>query len=192
MKKVFNEAEEITKSLNNPHPNVEKIAKTGHKLTEREQEMYADFYVKFRQGTALKMFKVFYIILVILVPILIVALDKAEGGYPMSQTLPLGIGLCVVLLVLFLLSYFPNKKKFKRQGTFTDMKELVFHSDVAELHNAVIRVYEWEDDQLQINRYSEIEFLNLPEHGTIIYRFTNQKGEYVLIEGDLVDKGTAQ
>lgn len=174
-------ADEISEYIRVPHPNMIKVEKTEHELSERERASFADLYVKIVQGEALRMAKISGAVLFISGIVLCGLLSVVEGGYPLSQTVPIAaIGFVALWLFFWLMSCI-GKVNLKRQGQFTQVKEIVFHSYTISKNSSLVRVYEWMDGQIQTREYPAGNVFTRTPYGMIMYKFTNLKGEEVLL-----------
>ena len=93
-----------------------KIEKAGHEIAESERASVADLYVKVVQSISLKGIKKGIVALFIICIIFCVLLDNVEGGYPLSQTLPIGAAVCVGYSLFIWLMSKLGKVNLRKQG----------------------------------------------------------------------------
>ncbi|MBQ4521983.1 MAG: hypothetical protein IJA10_03415 [Lachnospiraceae bacterium] len=174
----------LTEELQNytrvPHPNMIKIDKVGHDIPENEKDSYADWYVKAVQGEAFKVAKICSFIIVIAIAVICIILSIGEKGCPLWKTLPIGAAGCAgFALFLWLLSRI-NKVNIKRQVQFTYVKEVIFHSYIFQNNVTKVYVYEWNQGQIQLLEYPAGNVAMKTGYGSVLYKFTDKKGKYVL------------
>lgn len=173
--------EELNSYIRVPHPNMVKIDKEGHDISENEKDSYADWYTKAVQGVSLKMFKAFGIVFVVSVLVICILLSIVEGGYPLSKSLPIGFAVLGGLTLFMWLMLRIGKVNIRRQGQFTYVKEVVFHSYSFQNNVAKVKVYEWNQGQMQTCEYPAGNVAVKTEYGSVLYKFTDRKGKYMLI-----------
>lgn len=164
-----------------PHPNMLQIPKTEHKLSPREQEEFADWYVKSVQGASFKVMKICSIILLVCAAILCTVLHVTTEEYPLSKTLPICAAIIVGLAVLFWLLSRLGKVNIRRQAHFVAMEKVVFHSYAIEDRIVKIYVYEWNYGRARLCEYPAGNVSASTAYGSIIYKFTNANGDYTLL-----------
>ncbi|MCH5265609.1 MAG: hypothetical protein J1F02_06895 [Lachnospiraceae bacterium] len=174
-----------------PHPNVENVERDGRPISEGEKEKFADLYVKVVRSVSSRFIKKGVIALAILAVIICVLLDNVEGGYPLEKTLPIaGVVWGGYVLLLFVISAL-GKQNLRRQGRkLVYVKEVVFHSYIMDVEgsSATVKVYEWKDGQVQLCEYWAGNVAMNTVYGSILYKFTNQKGDTVLLNTSPVEK----
>lgn len=165
-----------------PHPNVANIAKTGHELSGAEKEQFADLYVKVAQSIGSRTRKIGLIIETILFLFICFLLSIVDGGYPLEKTLPIcAVAWVVMILYGFLLSCI-GRIKNKRQGRdLMHVKEVVFHSYSIENSRYEVKVYEWDENRVRVREYPAGKVTPNTVYGSILYKFTNQKGDDILM-----------
>lgn len=165
-----------------PHPNVAVLDKTGHELSGAEKEEFADLYAKVAQSIGSRTRRIALIIETILFLFICFLLNIVDGGYPLEKTLPIcAIAWCIMLLYAFLLSCI-GRIKNKRQGkSIVYVKEVVFHSYSIDNSRAEVTVYEWDEDKVRMREYPAAKVSPDTEYGSLLYKFTNQKGDDVVI-----------
>lgn len=170
-----------------PHPAMANVEKSGHKLSENEKKKFADLYVKVVQSVALMNMKT--AIMIMTIGGVIIFLIITTDGYPLDKTLPIGAAAWVgVVLYGYLLTCI-SKVNLKRQGMkFVYVKEVVFHSYIFDYNRGEVKVYEWNDGQVQLCEYPAGNVVADTVYGSILYKFTNQKGDYVLLNTSPVSK----
>lgn len=164
-----------------PHPKLACIEKEGHELSEGEKVSFAKLYVKVVQSVSTQMLKKATIALVFIAIVLCVLLNYAEGGYPLSQTVPIAAAFCVGFPIFLLLVAQLGKVNLRRQAQFVHVKEVVFHSYIVGQNQMTVHVYEWIDGQVRVCEYSAGNVATNTPYGSVLYKFMNQKGEVVLL-----------
>lgn len=174
-------AEDISEYMRVPHPNMADIDKEGHDLSESEKKKFADLYVRIVRGISFKMAKTGLVVLFVSLVVICILLNGAEGGYPLSQTLPFAVIGYAGLVVFFWLMSCIGKVNIRRQADFVHVKEVVFHSYVIKEHSATVHVYEWNDGQVQMCDYFAGNVSAKTMYGNKLYKFTTPKGKEVLL-----------
>lgn len=180
--------EEIESYLYIPHPNMARIEKEGHELSESEKTSFAELYVKVVQSVSMKMMKTGMKGLVVIAIILCILLNYVEGGYPFSQTVPIAIASCVGFPILLWLISRLGKLNLRRQAKFVSVKEVVFHSYIIGQQEMKVRVFEWIDGQVQRCEYNAGNVATDTPYGSVLYKFKNRKGDDVLLNTSPVGK----
>lgn len=164
------------------HPNIEKVDKVGHEITESERAQFGDLYVRFVQGATFRFVKIWIVAAVISLGVLCVLLDSVEDGYPIEKTLPIGAAVVVGLLLLMTMSTLLGKWNLGRQGrAFAHVKEVIFHSYVIEEHTISVIVYEWLNGKVQLCTYPAGNVASNTAYGSVLYKFTKPDGTPVLV-----------
>ncbi len=172
--------QDLNECLHVPHPNLVKIKREVHELTDKEREEYAELHLAVRRSITNKGLKYSFIFLVVIAVILCVALNYVEGGYPFSQTVPIAAAVCGGIGLFSLLAFPIGNRNIKRQGQFKDVKEVVYRSSSDRQNDVTEYVYEWIDGKIQICEYPYCEIWSGTQFGDVLYKFTNMKGEPVL------------
>ena len=165
-----------------PHPNVANIDKSGHELSGSEKEKFADLYVEVAQSIGSRARKMGLIIETICFLFICFLLNIMDDGYPLEKTLPIcAIAWIAMLIYIFLLSCV-GRIKNKRQGrNLVYVKEVVFHSYSIESSHSEVKVYEWDEDRVRVREYPIGKVAPNTVYGSILYKFTNQKGDDILM-----------
>lgn len=172
-----------------PHPNMANVDREGHALSQGEKEKFADLYVKVVQSVSIRMIKHSLAALAVIAVILCFLLSIAEGGYPLAKTVPIAVGGWVGLVLLLAILLQIGKVNLRRQGRkLAHVKEVVFHSYVIEDNSTTVKVYEWVDGKAVLREYSAGNVAMDTRYGSIIYKFTNEKGKEVLLNRRPVGK----
>ncbi len=170
-----------------PHPNAVKIDYVGHKLSEEEKEKHAEDYVKTIQGEAFKVIRISGVIIFVCVMFVSVVFGLVgDTGAGIETTLPIGLLICLGLMGFILLMRQIGKVNLRRQALrFDYVQEVILHSyEINQSGRAVsceLNVYEWEEDHFKIGTYPGGNVAANTPYGSVIYKFTNQKGGYVFI-----------
>ncbi|MBQ9983570.1 MAG: hypothetical protein IJP29_03190 [Lachnospiraceae bacterium] len=172
--------QELSQCMRVPHPNVLRIKKDVHELTDKEREEYAELHLAVRRSITSKGMKYCFIAMVVIAVILCVALNFVEGGYPFSQTVPIAVAVCGGIGLFSLLAFPIGNVNIKRQGQFKDVKEVVYRCSSERNNDVTEYVYEWIDGELLICEYPYCEIWSGTQFGDVLYKFTNMKGEPVL------------
>lgn len=169
-----------------PHLNVANMHKTGHAISGHEKQEFADLYAEIVQGVASNGMKKGIIALAVASTVVCVLLAIVEDGYPLQKTLPIA---AVVLAVFTLFRFFIiclGKGNLRRQGMkFVYGKEVIFHSYVIEDNVVRVKVYEWNEGQVELCEYRAGNVASDTAYGSVLYKFTNQKGDFVLLNSSL-------
>lgn len=170
-----------------PHPNAVKIDYVGHKLSEEEKETYAKDYVKMVQGEAFKVMKISGVIIFVCIMFLSVMLGLVgDMGVGIETTIPVGLLICLGLVGFILLMRQIGKVNLKRQALkFDYVQEVIFYSyNVNQRGKTVsceLNVYEWAEDHFKLGSYPGGNVSPNTKYGTVIYKYTNQKGANIFI-----------
>lgn len=180
--------DEVSRYSRLPHPNVAKVAKTGHALSGAEKESWADLYAKIAQSASFKPLKTGLIVET--AASLVILLTLTDDNYPFEKTLPIWILAWAGMILYTLLLSHISKIKNKRQGrSLVYVKEVVFHSYVIDDNRAEVNVYEWEEAQVQLRSYPAGKVAPDTVYGSILYKFTTQNGDLCLLNTSPLDKG---
>lgn len=183
-------AEGIEQYTRLPHPNMAKIEKEGHAISENERASYADWHVNAVQGANLKGVKVCGIVIAVclLIICIILGIDGIDG-YPLSKSLPIATAIYAGMVLFYWLLARIGKWNIRRQGQFTYVKEVVFHSYIFQNNMATVKVYEWNQGQMQVCEYPAGNVAPKTAYGSVLYKFTNLKGKFVLMNASPISKG---
>lgn len=174
-------SDDLEEYIRVPHPNMLKIEKEDHMLSESEKISYADLYVNTVQNIAVNMLKKSLCFILVLDIIICGLLSIAEGGVPLSKSLPIGIG-AWVCFILFCCVIMPiGNINRKRQARFEKVKQVVFQSYITDENRFTVRVFEWIDGEIRLCEYFAGNVSANTKYGSILYKFTNHKGEDVLL-----------
>lgn len=169
-----------------PHPNMENVEKNGHELSGSEKEEFADLYVKVVQSIVSRFVKVSIITISV---ITIIFSATIEGEYPLKKIIPIGIAVWIGLVLFIFIGILLGKGNLRRQGRkLIYVKEVVFHSYIIENNTIKIKVYEWNEEQIHLCEYPAVNVAADTVYGNVLYKFTNQKGNYVLLNKEPVGK----
>lgn len=175
-----------------PHPNMANVEKDGHELTESEKEKFARLYVKVVQSVSFRMMKTGMLGVVIASLVFCVLVSTAEGGYPLEKTLPIAVAAWAGLALFMLFGILIGKGNLRRQAmSFIYVKEVIFHSYIIGDNTMTVKVYEWNDGQVQLCEYPAGNVAMNTVYGSMLYKFTTRKGlkgDYVLVNTSPVGK----
>ena len=171
-----------------PHLNMLRVDKEGHDISDSERLEWAKKYVKIIQSMTVGVLKKTYPVLFVIIAILCVLLDYVEDGVPFEKSLPIAIPGYLGLGAFFFLCFMLGKVNLRRQGQFTHVKEVVFRSYEIGNNTAFVQVYEWVDGKPVQKEYFAGNVSTKTKFGTILYKFTNKKGDVVLLNTAPVGK----
>lgn len=164
-----------------PHLNMLRVDREDHAISDSERPQWAKKYVKIVQSMSVGMLKKMYPVLFFIIAFLCVMLNYVEDGVPFEKSLPIAIPGYLGLGVFFFLCFLLGKVNLRRQGQFTHVKEVVFRSYQIGNNSAFVQVYEWVDGKPVLNEYFAGNVSTKTKFGTILYKFTNKKGDAVLL-----------
>ena len=169
-----------------PHPNAARLDFFGHALSEEEKERYADKFVAVTQGGAGKTLKICAVI--IFVCIMVISVILGITGDCLAKALLIGAAVYIGLMLLILLARKAGKTNLKKTASFVYMQEVVFHSN--EIHqrgkyvDTSMKVYEWKNNQFELVTYPAAAMPQNTPYGSVVYKFTNQKGKFIFMKKD--------
>ena len=108
-------------------------------------------------------------------------LSIAEVGVPLSKSLPIGIGAWFGFILFCCIIMPIGNVNRKRQARFEQVKQVVFQSYITGENRFTVRVFEWIDGEVKLCEYFAGNVSAKTRYGSILYKFTNQKSEDVLL-----------
>lgn len=174
-----------------PHPNMRNLEKDGHELSGCEKENFADLYVTVTQSIILKSLKYATMVIISLLAILALLLNFTEDGIPLRETLPIGVPAIIGFILILWICKVTGKGTLRRQAMkFIHVKKVIFHSyNIFEGTGVTVKVYEWYNGQTRLRGYpAGNQVAPNTVYGSVLYKFTNQNGNCVLLNTSPVGK----
>lgn len=169
-----------------PHPNLVTIEKTEHNLSESEKAFFSDLYMKAEHKVYAKMQKVCGVIFTVCIIFFTVLFCNIEEGYAISTCIMFGVvGFFCMIAFLGLMGVL-RKKISKGKSKFVAVKQVVFVSQGMRDRLSVVKVLEWDQDQVQIGEYQQNELPAKTPYGSVIYKLVNPKGKIILLNANPV------
>lgn len=179
--------EDVHSYVRVPHPNMVKLEKAEHTLQTSEMKYFSEFYIKKTRDQILKRLKLAILWIGICIAFMFVLLN-VEKGYSISKCIMFGTAAVSCLAILFFVLNFINKKIIEGKATFVSMKKVVFIGQGMRDKVALVRVFEWNENEVQLCEYKQNGLPENTPYGSILYRFRNSKNKFILLNVDRDDK----
>lgn len=168
-----------------PHPNLVNLEKEEHQLSEHEKEFFADLYLKAEHKVYAKIQKVCAVIFTVCIILFTVLFCNIDEGYAFSTCIMYGaVGFCCMIVFLGGLGLL-RKKISKGRSKFVAVKQVVFVSQGLRDRLSVVKVLEWNRDQVQLFEYQN-ELPAKTPYGSVLYKLVNPKGKIFLVNANPV------
>ena len=170
-----------------PHPNLVNIEKEEHQLSEHEKEFFADLYMKGEHKVYAKRLKVCMVVITVCIVLMTVLFCNSKEGYPVSACIMFGVvGFCCMLVFCGLMGLL-RKRIDKRRAEFVFVKQVVFVAQGIRNRLALVKVLEWDQEQVHIVEYPpQNELSTKIPYGSVLYKLVNSKGKVIFLNANLV------
>ena len=170
-----------------PHPNLVRLEKTEHNLSESEKKFFSDFFMKAEHKVYIQRLKVGMVVITVCIVLMTALFCISKDGYPVSTCIMYGVvGFCCILVFCGLMGLL-RKRIDKRRAEFVSVKQVVFVDQGMRNRLAVVKVLEWVQEQVQIVEYPPQNELSAKiPYGSVLYKLVNSKGKIIFLNANPV------